>query len=231
MQLIVTGFEKFADFDYNPSQQAVEALPDKLSLANGRQAVPVSRLVFKSCCEDSWAELSAKLGGQFGTPTVVIMTGLASRRDRISLERFALNIKDYRIPDNQGHQPQDGPIDPNGPEAIRTRLPLPAICERLNDMDHLCEVSNHAGTFLCNEIYYRSLRAGQVSGQPVTSLFVHLPLPEAYDAASRDQPDAPAELTEEQRQEIIAIYASALTEIARLACEWLVIQHETVSIR
>src|SRR5258706_14032401 len=99
MHLIVTGFDKFSEFAYNPSQLAVEAMSDRLALANAGQTVPVSRLVFKSCCQDTWSNLSAELMRHEGNDTVVILTGLASRRDLINIERFALNIRDYRIPD------------------------------------------------------------------------------------------------------------------------------------
>ena len=223
MQLIVTGFEKFAEFTYNPSQLAVEALPEMLTLANGESAVPIIRLVLSACCERAWDALVPVLTRQPGTPTVVILTGLASRRDRINLERFALNIKDYRIPDNDGHQPEDEPIDSSGPEAIRTKLPLPSMASRLNDLDYLCMVSNHAGTFLCNEIYYRCLRTLELSGSPSTALFVHLPLPESYLSAQKPIEEIPAEfeLTDSERRQIIDTYSSALQEIGAFACEWL----------
>jgi pyroglutamyl-peptidase len=246
MQLIVTGFEKFAEFTYNPSQLAVEGLPEELELANGERAIPLKKLVFKSCCQDTWSSLEEVLRSSAGSQTVVLLTGLASRRDRISLERFALNIRDFRIADNEGHQPQDEPIDQSGPDAIRTSLPLPELCEKLSGKGYLCEVSNHAGTFLCNDIYYRCLLSSRQQGHPAATLFVHVPPLADYhaslerdraererakepgesaeqsgnrhdEAARSGQSGEPVELPEEHRSEIIRVYSSAILDIARLA--------------
>jgi pyroglutamyl-peptidase len=221
MRLIVTGFERFADFTYNPSQLAVEMLPDEISLANGDDLVRVNKLVFKGNSQDPWKELSSVLKQTEGSPTVVILTGLAGTRDRICLERFALNIRDFRIPDNSGNQPQDEQIAAGGPEGLRTRLPLPRISQHLNNCGYHCAVSNHAGTFLCNEIYYQSLLSGELRGHPHVSLFVHLPLPEYYGAGEEGGSGKASELTQEQTEAVIALYSAALAEIGDFACTWL----------
>lgn len=221
MRLIVTGFEKFANFTYNPSQLAVQMLPDRLSLANGEDLVQVTKLVFKGSSQDSWTELSRLLSLTENSPTVVILTGLAGTRDRIYLERFALNIRDFRIPDNSGNQPQDEQIAVGGPEGLRTNLPLPKISHHLNRCGYHSAVSNHAGTFLCNEIYYQSLLNGQLKGHPKVSLFVHFPLPEYYGTSEDARGGKACELTESETEATIALYSAALAEIGDFACTWL----------
>lgn len=223
MQLIIAGFEIFADFDYNPSQLAVSLLPDSLAVANSDQQIPIKRLVLKCCCAESWQVLDNELK-QAEAPCIVILTGLAGTRSRISLERFALNIRDYRIPDNAGYQPEDERIDHDGPDAVRTPLPLPALCKQLTESGFLCDVSNHAGSFLCNEVYYRSLRAWQTENHPALSLFVHLPLAESYSTKQQEENEesqAFAGINEEERPAIIQSFSHALLAIARFACTWL----------
>ena len=62
---------------------------------------------------------------------------------------------------------------------MKTVLPVEAMCESLKKIGYKCEVSNSAGKFLCNFIYYASLLEGQVRGIP--SLFVHVPPFEVFN--------------------------------------------------
>ena len=67
-------------------------------------------------------------------------------------------------------------------ECVTTRLPLDAIAAKLAELGHPAEVSEDAGRFLCNYIYFHSLKlsaavnknkhGGKVN---TTSLFVHVP--------------------------------------------------------
>ncbi len=220
MNIIVTGFEKYADFSYNPSQLAVESLPDEITLAQDMEPISLTKLVFKSCCEDARDALGARLAALDDDPAAVILSGLAPTRDRINLERFALNIRDYRLADERGHQPAGERIDAAGPDAIRTDLPLRAMAQLLVGRGFLCEVSNHAGTFLCNEIYYRALRAAQLTGRRRASLFVHLPLPESYVTAMGRQSQQ-AGSSEHLQAATIKVFAAALEDIASISAAWL----------
>ncbi len=221
MQLIVTGFDKFGGHAYNPSQLAVESLPEQIHLADKTEEVQVDRLIVKSCCFEAWEELDERLQHHQTTPCVVIMTGLAGLAESIRLERFALNIKDFCIADNQGHQPEDELIDVDGPDALRTVLPLPSFCKQLTSQGYACNVSNHAGTFLCNELYYRCLRAQQKAKKsPSVALFVHLPCPEQYQATLRNS-ETVLELSDQDWTDTIDTYALAVVEIARFSCNWL----------
>ena len=108
------------------------------------------------------------------------MLGVAENRKSIGLERFALNIQDYSIEDNGGHKRVGRKIARNGPDAIATSVDVAKLCQLLRRRGLICDVSNHAGTFLCNEVYYRALNKARKSKHPTNILFVHLPLPEVY---------------------------------------------------
>jgi pyroglutamyl-peptidase len=116
-------------------------------------------------------------------PCAVLCLGQAEGRSRISLERVAINLRDARIPDNAGRQPLDEPICPDGPYAYPSRLPIRALTSTLLAEGYPVEISNTAGTFVCNDVFYglmhltrdRNLAAG----------FVHLPImPEQLRAES-----------------------------------------------
>jgi pyroglutamyl-peptidase len=87
-------------------------------------------------------------------PQLVICTGQAGGRGSISLERVAINVNDARIPDNIGARPIDVPIVADGPAAYFTNLPIKAMLVALLDEGINAEVSQTAGTFVCNHVFY-----------------------------------------------------------------------------
>ncbi|MBI4534155.1 MAG: hypothetical protein HY711_09450 [Candidatus Melainabacteria bacterium] len=220
MHCIVSGFDSFGGHASNPSQLVVEALPQSIITTKTNQTIKLTKLVLESCCDKAWNTLQDQLC-QLPDPSVpIILTGLAERRNRIGLERFALNIRDYRIPDNFGHQWTDQPIDDNGPEAIRTDLPLPVLSQQLNNLGFLCEISNHAGSYLCNEVYYRCLNFKKNSGYTKTILFVHFPLPESYACLCLQEGLVfeRAGIPENLKTTALKIFGYALVEIIKFCC-------------
>jgi pyroglutamyl-peptidase len=172
---LITGFDKFGKNKINPTELMVAALPEQITHKGGRIALPTA--VLPTCCQGAWRLLQEKISKD--EPDVLILTGLAQGRKVITVERFALNIRDYRIADNGGHEWDGDPIHKHGPEAIRNRLPLKKLTRQLEKAGFPCDISNHAGTFVCNETYYRALAYQNEHPEPIV-LFVHLPLPDDY---------------------------------------------------
>ena len=145
--VLVTGFDPFGGDRVNPSWMAVQAL-------HGRQ-VGAHRIV------------GAQLPTQFGhslqalrelllhyRPALAICTGQAGGRVALSLERVAINMNDARIADNAGEQPVDTPVIAGGPAAYFTSLPIKAMLTALLAEGINAEVSQTAGTFVCNHVFY-----------------------------------------------------------------------------
>ena len=84
----------------------------------------------------------------------MICTGQAGGRAALSLERVAINVNDARIPDNTGDQPVDTPVVAGGPAAYFTSLPIKAMLAALLAEGINAEVSQTAGTFVCNHVFY-----------------------------------------------------------------------------
>lgn len=144
---------------------------------------PIEALCLPTAFGAARAELLELLRGPL--PELVICLGLAGGRDKIGLERVAINQDDARIPDNAGQQPIDEPIVAGGPSAYFSRLPLKACLQALSDAGLPAEVSNTAGTFVCNHVFYSLMHAlaERANREPacaaVRAGFVHLPwLPE-----------------------------------------------------
>jgi pyroglutamyl-peptidase len=145
--VLVTGFDPFGAHALNPSWMAVQALHGRQI---GGHRVVGARLptVFGQSLE-VLRELLLR-----HRPDLAICTGLAGGRAALSLERVAINVNDARIPDNAGEQPVDTPVVAGGPSAYFTTLPIKAMLASLLEAGINAEVSQTAGTFVCNHAFY-----------------------------------------------------------------------------
>jgi pyroglutamyl-peptidase len=170
---LVTGFDPFGGSAVNPSWDAIHAL-DGREIAGHRIVGGEIPTVFGSAI----ARLQALM--QEHQPRLVICTGQAGGRAALSLERVAINIDDARIADNAGAKPIDVPIVADGPAAYFTSLPIKAMLQVLLDNGVRAEVSQTAGTFVCNHTFYGLMHLlAQPRWQGVRGGLIHVPyLPE-----------------------------------------------------
>ncbi len=124
--------------------------------------------------------------GDAPQPLVLMHFGVATKAPAFRLERLAANDASFRMPDARGCQPKKQEIAPGRGlnSALRCGLPLESICEQLAGQGYNVEVSDNAGRFLCNYMYYCSAAAAQAHGgwHP---LFVHVPSFETVDEATQ----------------------------------------------
>lgn len=166
---LLTGFDPFDGATGNPSWQAVRLL-------HGRQ-VAGHRIVARELPTEFGRSLKALRGLVRETrPRLVLCTGLAANRDAISIERIAINVDDARIPDNAGCQPVDCAVVEGAPPAYFATLPIKAILAALRDAGLPAEVSQTAGTFVCNHVFYGLMHALR-SRSTVRAGFIHVPYP------------------------------------------------------
>jgi len=171
-KILVTGFEPFDGDSINPSLEAIRLLASHRTA--GVQIVvaplPVS-------AEHITATLRHVLHEH--RPDAVIGVGQAGGRTEVSVERIAINIDDFRIPDNDGAQPVDEPVVPGGPAAYFSTLPIKAIAQRMRDTGVPAQVSQTAGTFLCNHVFYLVCHLAATEFPGMRAGFIHVPaLPE-----------------------------------------------------
>jgi pyroglutamyl-peptidase len=182
LSVLVTGFDPFGGSPVNPSWYAVQALHGRV-IAGHRVVGAELPTVF-----GAWRQhLPALLARH--RPQLVICTGQAGGRPALSLERIAINVNDARIADNVGAQPVDAPVVAEGPAAYFTGLPIKAMLQALQDAGVRAEVSQTAGTFVCNETFYGLMHLlAQPQWQGVRGGLIHVPwLPE------QGQPSMPLE--------------------------------------
>lgn len=173
MKILLTGFEPFDKDAINPSWEAVRALDDWRCEGATVHARRIS-CVFGTALR----ELDAAIDEL--RPQLVIAVGQAGGRSEITPERVAINVDDGRICDNAGCQPIDEPVVAGAPVGYFSSLPIKAIVRDLRAAGIPAAVSNSAGTFVCNHLFFGLMH--RISTRPVPGMrggFIHIPyLPE-----------------------------------------------------
>lgn len=146
MKILVTAFDPFNGESINPAQEALALLPDAIGEAEIKK-LTVPTVFFES----ARVVIEAITLYQ---PDTVLMLGQAGGREGLTVERVAINFADADIRDNKGHQPQDEPIEKTGPTAYFATLPVKKMVSAIREMGLIAQVSNTAGTFVCNHLLY-----------------------------------------------------------------------------
>ena len=193
-RILVTGFEPFDRDAVNPSGELARALHGWRCEAAGR--VGQVTAVQLPCVFGAASQALAQALDQW-RPSLVVCLGLAGGRSELTPERVAVNIDDARIADNAGAQPIDSAVVAGGPVGYFSTLPIKAIVHQLRAAGIPASVSNTAGSFVCNHVFYAlmHLLATRYADLNARGGFVHVPaLPEQ---AAR-QPGLPSMALDQQ---------------------------------
>jgi pyroglutamyl-peptidase len=176
--ILLTGFEPFGEDTVNPSWLAARQAGDLLAA----EGIAVNALELQCVFGESASALTDAIDRL--NPDIVVCVGLAGGRGRISIERVAINCDDARIPDNKGQRPIDEEVIPGGPAAYFSSLPIKAALRDLQIAGIRGEVSQSAGTYVCNHLFY-ALMHSLASKPGIRGGFVHVPyLPEQLSEGS-----------------------------------------------
>lgn len=173
MNVLLTGFEPFDRETVNPSWEAVRALD---GWCQGGAVVHARRIP----CVFGVALRALDAAIEELQPQLVVGVGQAGGRSELMPERVAINVDDGRIGDNAGHQPIDQPVVAGAPAAYFSTLPIKAMVRDLRAAGIPAAVSNSAGTFVCNHLFFGLMH--RAATRPVPGMragFIHVPyLPE-----------------------------------------------------
>lgn len=165
--ILITGFEPFAGEAFNPSEAVLALLPETIV---GMNVVTKKLPTEFSMCFARMQECIKEY-----RPSLVLCLGQAGGRAFISPERIAINLADADIPDNSGKKPTGEVLVPRGAAAYFSNLPFSEIVSRLEEESIPVKLSNHAGTYVCNDLFYRLLHFMKKEGYPKLGGFIHLP--------------------------------------------------------
>lgn len=204
-RLLITGFEPFGGESVNPSGLAARRLAE--AEFTGVETRALELPVVRYRCIELVVDAIER-----DRPDLVVMLGQAGGRVRLTPERIAINVDDYRRPDNAGNQPADEPIVPGGPAAYFSGLPVKAMVDAVRGAGVPAALSNTAGTYLCNHVSYGVLHHVALRRLPVRAGFIHLPyLPEQ---AAQKEADAPSLALDDMARGLRAAIRAALEAAA-----------------
>lgn len=200
MRILVTGFEPFGGEQRNPSAEVVESLPERIGENELIKLIlPVVREKASTFIQNAVEKFR---------PDAVLSVGQAGGRPAVSVERVAVNLDDYRIPDNEGNQPAGEPVVPGGPDGYFCTVPVKRMVEAIQKAGIPAAQSLSAGTFVCNHVMYATLHF-LAERYPATKFgFIHIPyLPEQV----ADKPGQPSMSLELSADAVFVAVEVALT--------------------
>ena len=199
--ILLTGFEPFGDSHINPSIEACKPLDGKDY--NGYRVKVVEILLRFDEVRPSLVKAIEKT-----KPSAVICTGQAGS-SMIRLERVAINVADARIAYNCGKQPVDEPIVDDGPVAYFSTLPLRKMLAAIEEEKVPVTISNSAGTFGCNHIFYDLMHYIEEEELGIPGGFIHVPsLPE--QAIKKQGPSMSLDLIVKALETAVKVIAEGL---------------------
>jgi len=167
MKILVTAFEPFGENKLNSSYEVASLLPDEIdNCIIVKELLPVDFVA-------AGKELRSLI--EKHSPDVVLSLGQSRKFAGLSIERVALNLMDSAKPDNYGHIPENELIHADGDTAYMTDLPVRHLLDVCRQKGITAQISNSAGTYVCNRVYYEALYTVYQKHFPIKTLFVHLP--------------------------------------------------------
>lgn len=202
MVVLVTGFKPNGE-ELNASELLVNSLkanpPQELTKYINLlrfEIFPSNTLTLEGNCERIL---------KIHNPRVCILTGQAPSRNKITIERIATNLKDFKSPDQAGNSPKGEKIKLDTPAAYWSTLPnIEALVLSLEKKSIPAAISNDCGNHLCNQAFYHILHFAKSRNSTMKAGFVHIPiLPEQVIKHWSKSPFMPIEMTRDALSTIL----------------------------
>ncbi|MBI4443992.1 MAG: hypothetical protein HY649_11550 [Acidobacteria bacterium] len=169
-KILLTGFEAFGGLRVNPSEKIVRRIAER-SRRKGESDL------FVAVLPTEYTRAARKIRQLIRRlrPSAVLCLGVARSRTTINLERVALNLDDDPLPDNAGRVYAGRPIARAGPLAFASTLPLQRMLGALRRRGISAAISNHAGSFVCNHVFYVARSEVRQLGREIPCGLIHVP--------------------------------------------------------
>ncbi|MEK4299194.1 pyroglutamyl-peptidase I [Oceanobacillus sp. FSL W8-0428] len=166
-KLLLTGFEPFLDFSINPTMKIAEEL-NEAAIGDYTITSHILSVDFHKAGKQLLQLIEET------KPDAIISLGLAGGRFKINPERIAINVNDGPK-DNQGHKPDNEVIWEDGADGMFSTLPISRMVQQLKAQGLPAEISNTAGTYLCNHVMYQALHYTKTKNLGLPAGFIHIP--------------------------------------------------------
>ncbi len=170
---ILTGFEPFGSYKYNPVQDTTIEYDGKRI-----DDIEIIGLVLPCTYYGAFEKLSEKID-KF-SPDIILSSGLASRIPRIRIEAIGRNIMNGKYSDAEGMLPNGEPIIKGDKTEYLTNVNCIELANALYDSGIPAEVSVDAEGFICNSLIYQTARKIHKEKLLTKFAFFHTPWTEDY---------------------------------------------------
>lgn len=171
MHILLTSFEPFGGALLNSSAAACDAFLAHWASEHSVRylQLPVEYGADTVLVEQALEEEPADL---------ILHTGQAGGPGRLRVERLAVNVRYLQL--GPGELPDEaatsqGMIDPDGPPAYFSGVPVEQAAAAIAARGLKVRISNHAGIYLCNHVFYRSLQREAIRRTGAQTAFLHIP--------------------------------------------------------
>jgi pyroglutamyl-peptidase len=180
-RILLTGFGPFPGIADNPSARLVE------SLAGTRSFAPRNCELHTQVLPTEWGAVATLVPQLLNSlqPHVTIHLGVSRQAHSLRIERSAHN---HIVPrrDAAGVLPARRRIHLDGPGRLDSTVAVPRLAATLRENGVPATSSAHAGSYLCNFLYYHSLSWALSRDKAAPVLFVHIPVARAEGGPIED---------------------------------------------
>lgn len=166
-RILITGFEPFGGESLNPSQILLEKFQQDSVFSE-----QVDFMLLPVVFERAQIQLGNVLNDQHYD--WVFHLGQAGGRETVSVEQVALNWMGA-LQDESGYVPDEAAIESSKPAAYISPLPLRKLVVELKAKGLPVSLSQSAGVFLCNFVYFQSCQILEAQGRGAHAVFIHVP--------------------------------------------------------
>lgn len=167
MNILITAFEPFAGNELNPSYEVLKLLPDNFC------DIKIKKILCEVSFKDAFKPIKEELDKN--SYDVVIMLGQYGGINNIRLEMASHNIISSSKPDNDGVIPEQQPIIDGADYGYFTCIDVWSLHRKLAANGIKVDISESAGTYVCNFIYFSCLNYIRIHNRNIKAMFVHLP--------------------------------------------------------
>lgn len=169
MRVIVTGFGPFLKNAVNPS----DALARSLDGATLGRLSMIAETPLPVVYVDAARQVLARAADE--EADAILCLGLASSDRALRVERCARNRATSLDADARGEVRAGRPAIDGAPDTLETPLDADGFARALHERGVAAVVSDDAGGYVCNDLYFHLLDAARLGKGPGRVLFVHIP--------------------------------------------------------
>ncbi|WP_437194393.1 hypothetical protein [Planctomicrobium sp. SH527] len=169
MRVLVTGFPPFPGRPVNPSELLVRSIASRSLELPGIELHTELLPVEYAGVEQAFTQLMSTV-----RPQLWLAFGVGAQQSPLRLEQRAANCDNSTRCDNSGELRSNCLIEENGPEFRDLPARIPELQMHLQRAGYTCDLSNDAGTYVCNHLMYTAANSANVRSRECEFVFTHL---------------------------------------------------------